>query len=363
MKKVIFIIAIILSFIVVILSCKKQHDDSKVNPINQVNQTNQNIEQRILTFKSEIENRLKSGSSYPIDTAVRYTEALINYTYGDVANNLQGLDIDSVFIDVDLTGGKVTPAEAASVYDEIIDSLTVQYQNLPSQNLHLIFADVFRRDSISGSVTFGVISAFGYVSPINYGRFGDEDWWMFGLGWCNSGGYCDGPYEGTHTNSDAAEQIEYRIRVNIGVPGLRHYSTDVVTLDIWPDGLVHYYGDPPNGIPPQNYYCDFLNYEDETTEDNYYDYLCFVNYYALPNFHDCLCPDEMNFYLHGEESVCTDLIFECDDLGDLIEDKVFMSINNEGSIYYGFPNYSYVHIMTNTYGLWVVDTNQPGTFN
>ena len=53
-----------------------------------MDQNSQNIEQRILTYRSDLESGLKGGSDYPIDTAVWYTEALINFTYADVINNL-----------------------------------------------------------------------------------------------------------------------------------------------------------------------------------------------------------------------------------------------------------------------------------
>jgi hypothetical protein len=79
--------------------------------------------------------------------------------------------------------------------------------------------------------------------------------------------------------------------------------------------------------------------------------------------HDCLEPDEMNFYLHGEESICTELMFECEDLDQLLDGKVFMSIANEGGLLYYFPNYSYNHVMTSTYGVWLVNTNEPITFD
>jgi len=358
MKKVVFILAIILSFIVVILSCKKQHDDSsQVNPTEQVTQTSQNIEQRILSFKSDIESRLKTGSGYPIDTAVWYTEALINYTYADVANNLEGLSIDSVYIDVDLSGGKVTPAEAASVYDAIIDSLTIQYDNLPSQNLHLVFADVFIRDSTAGSVTFCVFSGFSYGSPINYGTFGEEDFWKYGLRQENDGGYCDGPHEGENKYIDAAWQIEQRIRLNIGVPAQRHYAINELAVDIFPD-FVYIHADPP-GI----YNHDFLNPHDEVPNDNLYDYLLLYKWSDYPNFNPCLCPEEMNFYWHGTEEVCIDLIYTV--TYPYLGDRVLISVHQVGDHGYIIPPnpYPLYHELNNIYGTWVANPNEPGTFN
>jgi len=251
----------------------------------------------------------------------------------------------------------VTENEARSVYNKIIDSLTVQFNYLPDIGT-LIYADVFSRYSISGSVTLGVLSAFSYGNTINYGDFGEDDWWVFGWSWCNSGGYCgESQYSGTHKDDDAAEQIERRIRLNIGVPAQRHYLTDVVDLTLFPWGYIYC------SETGTSYNCDFLNPNDTTSQDNYFDYLCFINYYSLPNFHSCLCPDEMNFYLNGEESVATDLIFQCEEIAELISGKDFTSINIEGSTITTFPNYKYVHIMYNVYGIWVLNTNEPNTFD
>jgi hypothetical protein len=355
-------------FIVVILSCKKQRDDSsQVNPTVQVNQTNNNIEARILSFKSDIESRLKSGSGYTINQAVWNIEALINYTYADVANNVERLSVDSVFLEVDLTNGKVSSAEAASVYDAIIDSLTIQYENLPSQNLHFMFADVFRRDSVATHVTFGVISAFVYGPLINYGEFDEDiDWWKYGLSWINLGGYCDGPYQGTHTNDDAAEQIERRIRLNISIPYGRHTPTDLVTLQIIGVGTVDCFENF------ESYACDFRNPNDPNPPDNYYDYfLMFQTSDYEETFHDCLSPDEMNFYWAGTQSICSDISSfceeeypgQCDQFAALLDGKDFMYIDIIGEPYY-VDNYTdYQHRMLNTYGIWVANSNPPGTFN
>jgi hypothetical protein len=269
-----------------------------------------------------------------------------------VANNLQGLSVDSVFLDVDLTGGKVSIAEAASVYNAIVDSLTIQYENLPSQNLHLIFADVFSKDSVAGGVTFGVISAFGHGSTINFDQFGNDDWWMFGWSQYNEGGYCgESQYHDTHLNEDAATRIGQRIRLHIELPVQRHYATDVVTLEIWPDGTVDDLGDEND-----NYACDFRVPNDPL--DNYCDYYIMYKYSEVSPFNPCLCPNEMNFYYNGTKDVCNNMLYEC--LGDLITNKVFMSISiygdNEDS-----EEYHYYHKLTNTYGIWVLNNDPPST--
>lgn len=362
MKKLCLVLSTLAVLIIVILSCKKNQDisGSQVNPPAQMDQTSQNIEQRILAFKSDIENRLKSGSTYSIATAVWNIEALVNYTYADVANNLEGLSIDSVFIEADLTNGKISSAEAASVYDAIIDSLTIQNSNLPTTNLHLVFADVFSRDSTAtGKVTFGVISAFGYGSPINYGNFDqDIDWWIFGYAWANAGGYCEpSPYAGTHTYDDGAGQIERRIRLNIGVPSGRKSPTDVVTLQIVPDGTIYYFeGD-------EYYTCGFDNPNDQPPLDNYLDYMMYYKYSGIQqNFDPCTSPTELNFYWHGTSDVCTDSLYVCPETQALLAGKVFMSIHIIGDNDTGYPYYHYQHQLINTYSVWLTNPNDPEQF-
>jgi hypothetical protein len=317
-------------------------------------EANQSIEHRILSFKSGIEKPLKGGNDYLIDTAVWYIEALINYTYATVVNNHEGLSYDSVFIHGDLTDGKVTPSEAASVYSQIIDSLTVQYESLPSQNLHLIFADVYSKDSTAGRVTFGIISSFGYGSTISCGSFGQDDYWKYGWGQYNNGGYCDGQYEGTQTHLDAAMKIEEKIRCAMGVSSPRRYPLNIVTLLILAEGDVR---DENTG---ELYYCDFENPNDETSEDNYFDYLMFSNYSNWSNFHYCLSPAEMNFYRAGAYYICTDGIYDC--LDELLDGLDFTSIHLIGDNSNTTPYYHYRHYMYNTYGIWVESLNPPSAF-
>jgi len=357
MKKLISIIGAIVLIILITLSCEKQfeEEDSLKSPSYQVIQTSQNTEQRILAFKEIIGSNLKSGSELCIDSAVWYTEAAVNYDYADVTNDLMGLDIDSAFISVSLTNGKVTTSEAADVYDKIVDSLTVQYGCLPA-NAHLIFADVFSRDSVAGSVTFGLIGAFGYGPAINFGSFDEDDWWMFGWSQYNNGGYCgESQYYGTHTDDDAAKQIERRIRAAIGYQSGRWYPTDVITMRITPEGLIIIEGDPASP-----YYCNFTNPDDETEWDNYYDYLIFYNNYGWDNFHYCLCPDEMEFYWIGSSDVSNDSVYSC--IPEVLGERDFISIEMTGDNTSGYPNYTLQHHLFNTYGIWVYTQYEPDSF-
>lgn len=303
-----------------------------------------------------MESNFKDEREYEIDSAVWYSEALANYNYGDVTNNKEGLDIDTSYISVALSSGKVTQTQLNSAFNKIIDTLAHQYNQLPA-NAQMIFVDVWSQDSTSGEVTFGFIGAFGYGSTLDYGPFNSAyDFWMFGWGQYNNGGYCDGPYSGTYINLDAAQQIEIRIRQDLTVPAQRNYATDLLTLLIKAPDEVRIPGDPNSP-----YSCDFENEDDTTQYDNLYDYLLLHKYYPWQNFEDCLIPNEMNFYWDGTDSVCFDLVYDC--LGETLGERALTSISIIGDNSNTFPNYHYLHYLTNTYGIWIVNTNDPNTFD
>ena len=102
MKKIISILVITIILGSLMSSCKKQLDNSDGATMtnSSINHSRYNIEQRILAFKSNLESNLKTGREYPIDTAVWYEEALVNYTYASVANNQDWPYMDSISIEV-----------------------------------------------------------------------------------------------------------------------------------------------------------------------------------------------------------------------------------------------------------------------
>ncbi|HPI85782.1 MAG TPA: hypothetical protein PLR01_05375, partial [Bacteroidales bacterium] len=90
-----------------------------------------------------------------------------------------------------------------------------------------------------------------------------------------------------------------------------------------------------------SYYCDLLNKDDEYEDDNLYDYLVMGKISNHPNFDPCLTPDEMNFYWDGTDEVSNELLFDCEDISNLIVGKSFMSISIRGDNTTTYPNYWY----------------------
>jgi len=355
MKKYIVLSAVIFLAVIITFSCKKNTDNIDIQQIpNQLSESSQNIKNKILSFKERMNSNFKTGSDLCIDSAVWYVEAAVNYDYGDVTNNREGLDIDTAYFSVPLSDGKVTTTQAAVAYGKIVDSLTVQYSNLPA-NAHLVFADVFSKDSVAGSVTFGLLGAFSYGPIIIIQNFDPEtDYWIMGWATINNGGYCGGPYADTETDKDAATEIARRIRGAFGYQSGRYTATDVVNMEVWPSGDVYINHEL---IP---HYCNFINTEDLIPEDNLEDYWLFYRWSAYSHFEPCLNPDEMYFWWFGSELVSNDLLYDC--FPDIIGGKNLTSIYMEGGNTTTYPYYAYEHVLTNTYANWILSQDPPDSF-
>jgi hypothetical protein len=169
------------------------------------------------------------------------------------------------------------------------------------------------------------------------------------------GGYCDGPYEGTHTDSDAAEQIEEKINHRISIPVGHNYFVDI--SEVYFDGNDGEIIFEPDGVSIYCQCCDLLNQNDITPNDNMYDYYLFRSYSELSNHHSCLTPDEMNFYLNGMETVTYDFVYDCFPV--LLENKIFVSVNVLGDYILSPNSTKYIHRTWVNYGISVGSGNPP----
>lgn len=346
----------------IIYSCQK--DNNKINKQNNefsISKYDQQIEDKILTFRNKIdmirENpSLKTGNDpMGLDSANWYFEATSNLTYGDASTTSYDYVIDSSFIDVSLTNGEILWLDVQIAYDQIIDSLSAHYDEITAGEKQLIAADISLEETTSDSTSFMVTSCFG-TGPVNggvYSDFGVDDYWKWGASWMNSGGYCDGPYAGTQLDSDAAEEIEFKINGRKAVPVGNYYYTDISVLTF--DAFDAPYGISLDGVPCND--CNILNPNDIIPNDNMYDYYIFRSYSELPNHHDCLCPDEMNFYLDSMEDIIYTYAYQWFPYG--LEDRTFISINIIGD--YFLYNYSttYFHQGTIEYGICHISNDPP----
>lgn len=347
MNQNIFLKSFVSLFIVfLVFSCSKNNEQVNTDKKNSYQPTEKElqIESRILAFKEKVDFAranpgLKSGGEdLSVDDAVWSIEALVNYTYADASEQFDKLVNNHDSVTVNLTNGMITIDDATDAYDEIVSIISGHYNNLPSQDKQLIIADVSLRESDGVTAIFNVSSGIGDGPPNPFAGFGENDHWYFGFGDLNAGGYCDGPYQGTHTDSDAAEEIEKKINMRMSLPVGHRCFTNIKSVYAGGDELyLIYEKDTPEEIWCEC--CDIENPNDPTPHDNYLDFLVFFNYEQWQNFHGCLhsihpnYPDEMNFYLNSMEDIIYEMAYEC--FPDQLEGKIFSRCN----MYWGYYPY------------------------
>ncbi len=354
-------LAIVIVTSMIIYSCQKEKTGITTTSGNSNEQSlkDAQLEKRIIAFRNKLdlirENpTLKEGNEpMEIDSAVWYIEAATNLTYGDASTTLDEYIIDSSFIDVLYSDGKIQWLDVQVAYDQIIDSLSNQFNSISANEKQLIAADISLEKTTRGTATFKVTSVFGSESAVNsvYSPFGEYDYWTWGMAWVNNGGYCDGPYAGTHTDSDAAEEIEYKINGRKPVPVGNYYYTDISHLEV--------YGDDQNSIKLDGVQCDscsILNINDSIPYDNMYDLYLFRSYSEYPNHHGCLNPDEMNFYLDKMEDIVYTYAYQW--FPNELQNKSFVSIDITGDAILNYTSL-YLHRATIDYGIVHISSNPP----
>jgi hypothetical protein len=206
----------------------------------------------------------------------------------------------------------------------------------------MVVADVHIKDDDfkSGSKTISITTGYGseYIdNPSAYTPFGEDDYWRFGHGEINMGGYCDGPNEGQETGSDAAEEIEYKINnPNVSWDDPYPAGSYVVSLgDIFVSA--DYY--PAPDYDNDNWLDYLMYYEDEFPGND-----------GWPKIIDgCLEPEEMNFYLQGTLDVI-EMVIEEKQLQYPDDNIEFVYIDMSGTTIVPNGIGVYLHIAEITYG-------------
>ncbi len=353
----------VLSAIAVLIAagCSKENNpvSEKQEKAFQPSEKDLQIESKILNFKEKIEFAkanpgLKSGGEdLTLEDAVWNIEALTNYMYADASSNYENYMGDEVEITIVVTYGMVTITDAGSAYDEVVESLTEQYNQIPGENKQLMIADVSLKESDDQTATFVVTSGFGEGGFNPFAPFGETDYWWFG----NYQGKC-GPYYGQGDGSDAAEEIEKKINTRISLPTGHRYFTDINEIEIM--GLNNEIIFEPNSQEPEICECcDLINPNDPIPNDNYFERLVFFNRSDHQNYHGCLypdSPDEMNFYLDNMEDLIYSTLYEC--FEDQLDGKLFSRCNIEGLDWSPDPYY-YFHRGYIYYGISVGSGDPP----
>jgi hypothetical protein len=331
----------------VFFGCSKEAGENPGNQetVFQPSEKDLQIESKILAFKQKVEfarqnPNLKSGDDLTIEDAVWNVEALANYTYADASTGFDDYISETSEIEVPLTNGLVSITDAGTAYNQIIDTLTEQYNQIPGQDKHLVMADVMLKETDGQSATFDVTAGFAKgTGSSGFSPFNINDHWKYGLGLYNMGGYCDGPYEGTQKDKDAAEKIQYKINWRIAIPLGHQYFIDI--KEVYVDGLEGLiFLDPYSPNQTSCECCDLVNPNDLTVNDNMYDHYMFRSYSGYPNHHECLSPSEMNFYLNSMEYIIYNIIYQC--FPTELDGKIFSSSNIIGNYLINY-NTTYFH--------------------
>ncbi len=324
MKKI--LMGIIFAGLIVFLnySCKKETNLKNASNNIPTFMSNNDIHLRniILNFRNNISKHYKTGSSLTIDSSIWYIETTINYTYSWDNFEFIPISVDSLIYTLPLdNNGEVLQSDVDSIYSLIVNDLGIIYDTINANIKHLVVTDVFLTNTNNNSANIQVNTTFGINPLLIYGSFDPEDDWLYG----DDLGKCDHSI----TESDAAEEIEFKLNNPENPPqpppGGYYYYDEIEYKDIWPE--------------------DWPNPNDNIPNDNMYDYLVFICYNNgwMPNYHECLPYNEMNFYLSGTSQVINNYSPD----GIRPQGKTFISIDLIGTMVPSTPDYFILHMTEN----------------
>lgn len=333
-------------------STENNQSDEKQENVYQPTAVDIQIENKILDFESRVDfarenpNLKSGGDDLTLDEAIWNIEALANYNYSDASMNFENYVSETTEIEVPLSNGNVLLSNASIAYDQAIIILSEHFSQISGAEKQLVLADITLKE-ISGDVAiFTVTSSIGKGIWNPFADFGENDYWY---AW-DLQGKCDGSGQGVGT--DAAEEIEKKIDWRIALPMGHRYFTDISVLEFDLLGYDHVYLDDV-----QCNDCSIINPNDDILEDNMYDYIIFSSYSGYPNHHECLIPNEMNFYLNGMEHLIYDLAYQWFPYG--LDGKIFASCEIEGKFLIYQYTSTYMHEGFIHYGVSVGSGNPP----
>jgi hypothetical protein len=359
MKKLYFNLTILSAIgMLLFFSCSKESEqkDTGQQKVFQPSEQDVLIEGKILAFKQKLEYtrenpNLKSGEAdLTIEEAVWNIEALVNYTYADASAEYETLINDQINITVNLSDSKVAFYDAVNTYDNIVDSIAVKFNQIQSEEKYLIVVDVSVIETDGETVTFGIDPGIGTDGPPGwFNDFGPTDYWFYG----QLDGKCD-QYIGQGIGSDAAEQIQFKVNMRRSLPEGHSYFIDIknVYCNPWSEEITF-------EQTLQCECCDLLNPNDPNPGDNINDYLLFLNYGypGINNFHDCIPPNEMNFYLGGLEEIVYNIAYDC--FSQQLSGKIFVRCDMDWDLIPAGEEYWILHNVNIQYGISVGSGGPP----
>jgi len=281
MKSSFRLLSVVILLITLFIGCKKnqttENPRDKSNPIDL-----QKIESLVKYCANRVNSPLKTTDSIPVDSLQYYLEATSNYTYGIASAHGELQKIDSNFFKVPCFNNKIAMTDVNSVYTILIDSVRASFRRIQDQNKNLVVVTTSPATVQSNKALFKVTSIILYGNNYQVGLFDTIDFWNYGRGQNGYGGKC-GPYSGQgNPYLDAAKMIQNRVMLRKGL-SYGYY-------------IGPYYNVPlsPTDYPNPNH----------TGSIEYFSFYLFINAPGYSDYHECIRPYEINWYLFGAEHIC-----------------------------------------------------------
>ncbi|MEJ2595919.1 MAG: hypothetical protein P8100_12535 [bacterium] len=199
----------------------------------------------IADFKYAMDNRLKSGGSISLDSAIWNMEAGLNYDYADPdsASAFFITRASSYILDVD-AGQYASLLDVATVYDQMEDTLLIQFQQLVNTVKIIVMCDVALDSTDAGYAYLTLTNGFGLDLASQYEPFDEDDDWIWGdifeiFGYPPPG-KCDSTEYGV---SDGSNELSKRLNNPYLQTGEQYFFTDIETFEVNFYNCVYY--EPP----------------------------------------------------------------------------------------------------------------------
>ncbi len=218
----------------------------------------------------------KSLETVEADSALWYLESTFNYCYGFPNEFYSKFEVDTLGFTLELTtDGKVNLSMLANKYNQMIEEITIVYQNVDFEEKGLSLINLQDAELADGKISFFVNVVTGEKGeipppPVLEGPFGDDDNWWYG----EEEGKCNG----TVQNTDAANQLMLVMNATLPNPEGNFHVISLVTID------------------RKGGEANVRRETDPNPPDNLYDYYLFFGTEEIGPVELCLYRNPMNAY-------------------------------------------------------------------
>ena len=340
-KQIIICIAFIAVCFLLIYSCKK--DLKEINTVNKNThstarlfdeETDEEIVELIQGFINGLDDP-ENAEDLILEEIEWFIEASLNFQYALTDSLWDTIICDTFNYNIAHTDGISEFTNIADFYTEAFENLDGFYDNISLGGKHLVLVSVYMYEEGEEDSDFAVVSKVGCgTNSASSSDFTSSDYWLHDAGRGKCGGYSGG------IGDDAATKITAKVNFDLAVTAPSNTYYTYTNIDaVW--------------LEPGNYNTWIPNPNDQTSGDNYYDFLLFFSLSSNSNHHDCLEPTEMNFYTNSSK--------------DLIDDKNTSSAQitkvkcyfNLTGLTFGLNPQVYEHYADISYGRRVPHTNPP----